>query len=197
MRDSKVIAALLAAGMMFTLAACSNEAAPVSSDVNVISTEAQGNNPQQGAGVEVTVDPNAASTNFAFTYEGVDVIVGTDMNSLVDSLAAVAGEPQYFEAASCAGDGMSKTYTYKGGSFSISTNPSGNSDIISSIMLNDDTVSTAEGICIGSSADDITAAYGEASNSTETTITYEKGSSSIVFVLQDGKVNNIIYNAQF
>ena len=64
-------------------------------------------------------------------------------------------------------------------------------------MLNDDTVSTAEGICIGSSADDITAAYGEASNSTETTITYEKGSSSIVFVLQDGKVNNIIYNAQF
>lgn len=92
---------------------------------------------------------------------------------------------------------MSKTYTYKGGSFSISTNPSGNSDIISSIMLNDDTVSTAEGICIGSSADDVTAAYGEASNSTETTITYEKGSSSIVFVLQDGKVNNIIYNAQF
>ena len=121
MKNSKVIAALLAASMMFALGACSSEVAPVSSDVNVISTEAQGANPQQGAGVEVTVDPNAASTNFAFTYEGVDVIVGTDMNSLVDSLNAVAGDPQYFEAASCAGDGMSKTYTYKGGSFSIST----------------------------------------------------------------------------
>ena len=197
MKTSKIMAAALAASMMLALGACSNEVDPVSSDVNVISTQAQGGNPQQGAGVEVTVDPNAADTNFAFTYEGVDVIVGTDMNSLVDSLSAVAGEPQYFEAASCAGDGMSKTYTYKGGSFSISTNPSGGSDIISSIMLNDDTVSTAEGICIGSSADDITAAYGEATSSTETTITYEKGSSTIVFVLQDGKVNNIIYNAQF
>ncbi len=197
MKNSKVIAALLAASMVCALGACSNEAAPVSSDVNVISTEAQGNNPQQGAGVEVTVDPNAASTNFAFTYEGVDVVVGTDMNSLVDSLASVAGEPQYFEAASCAGDGMSKTYTYKGGSFSISTNPSGNQDIISSVMLNDDTVSTAEGICIGSTADEITAAYGEATSSTDTTMTYEKGSSTIVFVLSDGKVSNIIYNAQF
>ena len=197
MKTSKILAAALAASMMLALGACSSEVAPVSSDVNVISTEAQGANPQQGAGVEVTVDPNAADTNFAFSYEGVDVIVGTDMNSLVDSLAAVAGEPQYFEAASCAGDGMSKTYTYKGGSFSISTNPSGNSDIISSIMLNDDTVSTKEGICIGSTADEVTAAYGESSNATETTMTYEKGSSSIVFVLQDGKVNNIIYNAQF
>ena len=92
---------------------------------------------------------------------------------------------------------MSKTYTYKGGSFSISTNPSGNSDIISSIMLNDDTVSTAEGICIGSTSDEVVAAYGESANATETTMTYDKGSSSIVFVLQDGKVNNIIYNAQF
>ena len=197
MKTSKILAAALAASMMLAMAACSNDAAPVSSDVNVISTEAQGNNPQQGAGVEVTVDPNAADTNFAFSYEGVDVIVGTDMNSLVDSLNAAAGEPQYFEAASCAGDGMSKTYTYKGGSFSISTNPSGNSDIISSIMLNDDTVSTKEGICIGSTADEVTAAYGESANATETTMTYDKGSSSIVFVLQDGKVNNIIYNAQF
>ena len=197
MKTSKILAAALAASMMLAMAACSNDAAPVSSDVNVISTEAQGNNPQQGAGVEVTVDPNAADTNFAFSYEGVDVIVGTDMNSLVDSLNAAAGEPQYFEAASCAGDGMSKTYTYKGGSFSISTNPSGNSDIISSIMLNDDTVSTKEGICIGSTADEVTAAYGESANATETTMTYDTGSSSIVFVLQDGKVNNIIYNAQF
>src|SRR5574344_807174 len=197
MNIKKIAALALAASMLMAMAACTSEAQPVSSDVKVIATEAQNGSQNCETGAAPTVDENAASENYVFTYQGVNVIVSTSMNDIIDSLNAVAGEPKYFEAASCADDGMSKTYTYNGGSFTVSTNPNGPVDVIANITLYDDTVSTAEGICIGSTKDEVSAAYGEATTSTDTTYTYEKGTSTLVFVFDaDSKVSTIIYNAK-
>ncbi len=181
--------------MVMSMAACSNTNETLSSDVNVISTQDQEG--QINEAPLVTIDEDAAEQNYVFTYEGVNIVVSTSMNDILSSLNSVAGEPQYFESASCAGQGMSKTYTYNGGSFTISTNPVGSDDVIASISLFDDSVTTAEGIYIGSTVDDVTAAYGDATSSTDTTFTYEKGSSVLVFIADaNGVITNIIYNAK-
>jgi len=195
MNFKKVMAVALGASMVMSMAACSNTNETLSSDVNVIST--QGQEGQINEAPLVTIDEDAAEQNYVFTYEGVNIVVSTSMNDILSSLNSVAGEPQYFESASCAGQGMSKTYTYNGGSFTISTNPVGSDDVIASISLFDDSVTTAEGIYIGSTVDDVTAAYGDATSSTDTTFTYEKGSSVLVFIADaNGVITNIIYNAK-
>ena len=191
----KVMATILGVSMVMSVAACNNTSETLSSDVNVIGTQEQER--QINEAPLVTIDENAASQNYVFVYEGVNIVVSSPMSSILSSLNAVAGEPQYFESASCAGQGMSKTYTYNGGSFTISTNPVGPDDVIASISLFDDSVTTAEGIYIGSTLDDVKAAYGEATSSTDTTLTYEKGSSVLVFIVDaNGVVTNIIYNAK-
>ncbi len=191
----KVMATILGVSMVMSVAACSNTSETLSSDVNVIGTQEQER--QINEAPLVTIDENAAEQNYVFVYEGVNIVVSSPMSSILSSLNAVAGEPQYFESASCAGQGMSKTYTYNGGSFTISTNPVGPDDVIASISLFDDSVTTAEGIYIGSTLDDVKAAYGEATSSTDTTLTYEKGSSVLVFIVDaNGVVTNIIYNAK-
>ena len=191
----KVMATILGVSMVMSVAASSNTSETLSSDVNVIGTQEQER--QINEAPLVTIDENAAEQNYVFVYEGVNIVVSSPMSSILSSLNAVAGEPQYFESASCAGQGMSKTYTYNGGSFTISTNPVGPDDVIASISLFDDSVTTAEGIYIGSTLDDVKAAYGEATSSTDTTLTYEKGSSVLVFIVDaNGVVTNIIYNAK-
>ena len=65
------------------------------------------------------------------------------------------------------------------------------------ITINDDSVSTAEGIFIGNTVDQLKAAYGEPKENDGTTYTYEKGTSVLVFLVDDGgKITNIIYNAK-
>lgn len=129
---------------------------------------------------------------YVFTYKGTEIRVNTDMNKILNSLG---DDYSYFEAASCAGLGMSKTFTYGGGSVVISTNPNGAIDVISSIALYDDTVQTPEGIYIGCTKDQVTEAYGAASDETETTATYELNDTMLVFVFNsDNKVVNILYN---
>ena len=194
MKGLKITALILTTALCAAaFTACKNEKKPVSSGINVISSQSQG-----GAGVngenKATIDPNAASNNYVFKYNGVDIVVNSPMNAILGSLG---NNYSYFEAASCAGQGISKFYTFNGGSFVVSTNPVGNEDSIAMITINDDSVSTAEGIFIGNTVEQLKAAYGEPKENDGTTYTYEKGSSVLVFLVDDsGKITNIIYNAK-
>ena len=63
---------------------------------------------------------------------GCAVAIDADMAQLLQEL----GDPQsYFEAASCAFEGLDKTYTYSG--FTITTRPE-DADLVTSILLTDD-----------------------------------------------------------
>lgn len=115
------------------------------------------------------------------------VSVDDDMAGVLNAL----GEPnQYFEAASCAFDGLDKVYTYSG--FTITTRPDGDKDFVQSILLTDDSVTTPEGIYIGCSADEVTAAYGEGEK-TETLLICTRGHTILYFVLENEKVISIEY----
>ena len=121
------------------------------------------------------------------TKNNYTVKIDADM---ADVLAAL-GEPlSYFEAASCAFDGLDKTYTYAG--FRVLTRPEGSKDYVNSIQLVDDSVQTPEGIYIGSTADDVLSKYGNVTK-TDTLISYTDGNTAINFILKDGVVISIEY----
>ena len=183
-KAAALILSLSIAGM--SLAACSNEPEPVSSDINIISTQAQGQNkvnlPQGGI-----VDPNAESENFVFNYKGCNFVV----NTVVDE-SKLPDDYDVKEQASCAGQGMATHYVFKGGSFWVETYPG--SESIYVIVLCDDTVTTAEGVYIGSTKDSVKAAYGEPATETDYVMDYNKGSSTLRFSLNDsGEVKEIFY----
>lgn len=116
--------------------------------------------------------------------------VKLDMN--MKEVLEALGEPlSYFEAASCAFDGLDKTYTYAG--FQILTRPDGDKDYINSVILTDDSVTTPEGVYIGVSEADVTAKYGNPDQKTDTLLSYTDGNTALNFILKNGTVVSIEY----
>ncbi len=131
-----------------------------------------------------------ATSPYAFpvaTADGYVLKLDADMAQVLE----VLGKPtSYFEAASCAFDGLDKTYTYAG--FTITTRPDGDKDYVNDILLTDDTVATAEGVHIGSSISDVTAAYGEQEPDGNALI-YSREGVTLLFLLDGDKVMSIEY----
>jgi hypothetical protein len=127
---------------------------------------------------------------YVFNYNGIPIVVNTDVEPVLKEL----GEPlDYFEAESCAFQGLDKTYYYSG--FELTTYPKDNTDYISSVYFMDDSVSTAEGIYIGSSVDDVLEAYGEDYTGGENAYIYTKGDSSLIIITENDEVISITYQA--
>jgi hypothetical protein len=62
------------------------------------------------------------------------------------------------------------------------------------IVLTDDSVSTPEGISIGSSRDEVIAAYGESfTENASGTLTYTDGTTKLMIGIKDGAVSAIHY----
>ena len=105
---------------------------------------------------ETTSQTQDNANVFSYTINGVEIVPGEDFAGALATL----GEPVDFnEAASCYFDGMDKQYFYEG--FEIKTYPVGDKDYVQDICVSVDTYSTPEGITIGSSLDEVVAAYGE------------------------------------
>lgn len=190
MKFTKVAALMMGLSMAgATLCACNNAPEPVSSDINVISTQSQVG-PGNGETINVAdIDKNAASTNYKFSYKGVDIIC----NAAFDDSKFDKSEYELTQQASCAGQGLDYVYVFKGGSFQVVSHPmddnSGEAKVMY-VMLCDDTVATAEGVYIGNTVDQVKAAYGEpdAEKSTEALLIYIKGSSFLQFEVDDKNV---------
>ena len=137
--------------------------------------------------------PSAPTGGGAYVFQsgGSTVAIDQDMSEV---LAALGEAKSYFEAESCAFEGLDKTYTYSG--FVITTRPDGDKDFVNSIVLTDDSVTTPEGLYIGSTAADVTAAYGESGTSSETLLGYVKGGCVLNFILDGDKVISIEYLAE-
>lgn len=191
MRFTKAAALILSlsiAGM--SLAACSNEPEPVSSDINIISTQAQGKN--TGALPHGVVDPNAESENFVFKYKGCNLVV----NTVVDESKFPDDDYVDFETTSCASPELTRRYEFKNGTFWMELYPG--SESIYTIVICNDIVSTAEGIYIGCTAEQVREAYGEPAQSTDALLLYEKGSSELRFSLNtNGEVDQIFYVGKY
>lgn len=126
---------------------------------------------------------------YVFQYNGTTATV--DMRA--DAVISGFGEGYtYFESNSCAFQGMDKVYTYT--SFLVRTYPMDDVDYILSIELRDDSVSTPEGIYIGSSEADVRAIYGDPTSEGTGGIEYTQDNCTLSFVIVDGNVSAISYN---
>ena len=115
-----------------------------------------------------------------------------------DSFAEISGklgEPTgYYEATSCAFDGKDKIYTY--GSLQISVSPMDDVDIIYMITLLDDSLSTPEGIYVGSEKNAVLSAYSVGYGSCVdkgSSLVYTSGKTDLVFLIRDNCVTSVQY----
>lgn len=103
------------------------------------------------------------------------------------------GEPtSYFEAASCAVQGLDKDYTY--GSILVKTEDDGKTERIVGLTILDDGAATTMGVTIGDSRDKVVGAHGTPKSESDTALIYSAGSGVIAkFLLRDGAVTSITY----
>ena len=147
--------------------------------------------PEKSTG-ETTTAAAADQTKdvYFFKVNGTEIRSNAEAAPIIEAL----GDPlEYFESESCAFHGLDKIYTY--GGFRIYTYPVDEVDYIQNVELVDDSVSTQEGIYIGSSADDVKKAYGESDEVINAEWVYTKGDSTLHFIFTDEKVVSIEYRA--
>ncbi|MBR5529610.1 MAG: hypothetical protein IKU57_03955 [Oscillospiraceae bacterium] len=135
---------------------------------------------------------NAASTpaadSYTFTYKGVELKLYAEAEPILTAL----GEPtKYTETASCAFDGLDKTYYY--GNLYVQTYPENGKDYIYGWWFADDTLTTAENIYIGSTQAEVEAAYGADTFNGTSAYTIKKGEGSLSIIMKDGIVQEIQY----
>ncbi len=122
-----------------------------------------------------------------FTYREVTLELNTPAAPVIEAL----GTPKsYTEGASCAFDGVEKTYGY--GSFYLVTYDTDGEDRIGKLWFADDSVATREGIYLGAPKAAVEAAYGVTMGE-ENTCAVERGSSRLTIILEKDAVVSIVY----
>ncbi len=167
---------LLLLVLILLLAGCSNV-----EGTSEAGNEEEGNEGNQG---------NQEIKGYEFVYNDINIAMYDEATSTLESLGK---EMDYFEAESCAFQGMDKIYTY--GGFELHTHEIEGNDYISSIIFLDDSVSTKEGIYLYSSLDNVLEAYGEDYSEEHGLYTYELEDSKLSFLIEDDEVTSIEYMA--
>lgn len=188
----KKLLAILMTASLLALAGCGDSEKVIDGDVANVTTgsraEESAGEPESFRAPEQQTE-TAVSKGYIFVASGVKVEVDADMAPVLQAL----GEPaSYFEAASCAFEGLDKIYTYNG--FEIDTYPAQGKDLVSAVILKDDSVTTAEGICIGDSLEKLLEAYGEAAQENGMLV-YTKDGMKLCFILQDDSIISIEYRS--
>ena len=138
----------------------------------------------------VGCDGGSETKNYVFSANGVEIKVDGDANAVVSAL----GEAQNLvETPSCGGGAEpDREYTYAG--FKFNTVNENGKNVIVKIILSDDSISTPEGISIGSTRDEVVAAYGDSFTENATgTLIYTDGATKLMIGFTNGAVSAIHY----
>ncbi|MCL2699489.1 MAG: hypothetical protein FWE68_04185 [Defluviitaleaceae bacterium] len=141
--------------------------------------------PTTGAPAPPTGNPEG----FPFIYNDITIHVGIPAEPILRKL----GEPlHYFEAPSCAFEGIDRTYFYSG--FELHTFPMGDADYILAVRFTDDSVKTPDGVYLGKSVIDTLAVLGGYDEYNNGMYTYIKGRGSLGVMTENGVVADLSYN---
>lgn len=179
----KTFVLFLTALLAVALCACGGDTDPTSTPT-----------PAPTGAADATPTPAPVEGRSKYTFASGDIRL--PMNEEFSALREALGEPlSYYEAESCAFQGLDKTFNYPG--FELVTYPNGDKDFISDIYFTDGTVATPEGIRIGSTLEEVKAAYGEGYTADDFGIyyTYTDGDTQLKFGTEDGVVTEIEYVA--
>ena len=196
LRDYAVLCAAVTLLMAF-VAGCgpsADEVKRIDKETAVTETSAAdaGADTDASAAVNTAEQSVISGSGYIYHAEGangdMDVSVDMPMSDVLD----VLGESEsYFEAKSCAFDGLDKMYTYE--HYEIDTYPAEDGDRVSAVFLTDDLTGTAEGLYIGSSKDDMENIYGTDYEVSGSEYTYKSGDMSLKIQISNGKVSYITY----
>lgn len=168
----KILTLMIVMTMLLSMAACGTT---------------QSSNPTGGNDKsQATVGTN--DPGFAFEYKGTKITLHADAKPILAAL----GEPvKYTESASCAFDGLDRSYYY--GSFYLETYPQCGGEYVYGWWFADDSVSTEEGIYIGSSQADVEKAYGTDGYNGTNAFVINRGEGILTVILEGGIVTSIQY----
>ncbi|MDR1663377.1 MAG: hypothetical protein LBR83_00445, partial [Clostridiales bacterium] len=127
---------------------------------------------------------------FVFEYKGEKVYMDEGMAGVLAKL----GEPDsVLENRSCVfdDDGFECIYRYPG--IQIHTYPRGGTDYVYTVDFKDDSLTTPEGLYLGSSMEDMVAAYGEDYEEKTGQYIFSKGQTTLEFMVADNEIYSIVY----
>lgn len=174
------------------LAGCGSNAKVIEGEVKTQGGEGAAETAEEANG-ENGEEARAEGTSYkGYVFRSGDVVMEMDAEAapVLDKL----GEPNsYFEAPSCAFEGVDKMYTY--GSFELDTYPTGDKDFISAVIFKDDSITTPEGVGIGDSREKLTEAYGGEGTEELGMTVYRKDNMKLCFIFQDDSIASIEYRS--
>lgn len=135
-----------------------------------------------------TATQGTVSKNYSYSFNGADITLDGNFDAPYATLGA---ENDYFEAPSCAFDGMDKIYYYSG--VEVRTYPQGDEDFVSAVLLKDDTVTTAEGAYVGMAMSEVLEKHGSNYTQEGSAYIYMSGESSLTFIAENDAVIAITY----
>ncbi|MEE0966378.1 MAG: hypothetical protein U0L85_04925 [Bacilli bacterium] len=147
-----------------------------------------------GCGGGETTEANNKKEAYVFEVNGTSIAVNQDFSEVSNAL----GDPQSkFTSPSCAFEGQDdNVYTYASYQITTYTNSADGKEYVYSIILKDDTVSTKEGISLGTVKDDVYTTYGEGyTENSDTSVYWVADNCNLEFIFEDDSVIQITYTA--
>ena len=188
--------AVIGVGLAMLLAGCGNSTNVIEGEVKTISTAAGEDSPQAGAEDQQVQNTKAATAEkkeekgYVFCYNDTVIEIDAASASVIEQLGEANS---YFEAPSCAFEGIDKMYTYNG--FEVDTYPLEDGDHISAVIFKDDTVATAEGVGIGDSVDKVIEIYGKDAVDESGMMVYDKDGMQLCFIVEEERVISVEYRS--
>ncbi len=129
-------------------------------------------------------------TEESYYFQTGNVKIGMDEDASQVFAAIGTGTKAVYEVDSCAYQGKDRLYTYDG--FELTTNQTGGSEKIASLLIRGKDIATPEGLKIGASEAEITKLYGSAVPEFGI-YRYQKGNAELSVYTTAGVVDEIEY----
>ena len=186
----RVLAILLTIALLTVLVGCDKKEQP--KDTQAQTTAAPAVETTNAPEEETTVAPEEPTAPeqvvdedvFSFTYPGVTLVPGIAFDS-----AALPEAESVYQVPSCAIEGTDNVYSY--GDIEVTAFNDGSGEVIYSVYIVDANTPTAEGLYIGDTLDQVIAVYGEDYTQENGQVTYQKGNTLLVIILDGDYVASI------
>ena len=132
----------------------------------------------------------AGANGYEITINGTTI---TMHKEAADIISALGKTKDYYEATSCAFDGLDKQYFYEG--YQVETYPTDDKDYISLVYIEKEGIPTKEGVQVGDTAEKVKEVYGTDYKDDFGTMIYSSGKSELKFYFTGDKVSEIEYAA--
>lgn len=189
----KIILLCLIAALVFSLVSCVKEAAPDPdgnnrNDNTVVSDIGDGDG-DTSTDADVDGDKTAVSARVVALADGRAVEIGASADGV---LAALGEYVDVYEAPSCVHEGYDRFYTYDG--FSVTTSAGEGGDIVTELLIETSGCTLANGITVGSSVDEVIAAYGEDYTESFGAMKYEFDGMTLTVVTDGTSVTSVMFS---